>query len=160
MFPHRTGLNAREVQGGRLKIDYGFLHAWVRTPLQAIDVAMFPTFCPYRISHKAIHIDCRYFRAMAEWSRRSIRNRLGSARVSSNLTGVVLHSMRCCRIFYFIGFSFLLFLSKTKGPIGIWTRIGGFRVLSDDHYTIRPTQSENNRQFSLLPLNFTPGENK
>ena len=31
---------------------------------------------------------------------------------------------------------------KQKGPIGIRTRIGGFRVLSDSHYTIGPKSKE------------------
>ena len=32
--------------------------------------------------------------------------------------------------------------NRQKGPIGIRTRIGGFRVLSDSHYTIGPKSEE------------------
>ena len=33
-------------------------------------------------------------------------------------------------------------ISKREGPTGIWTRIEGFKVLSDDRYTIGPNPAE------------------
>ena len=38
-----------------------------------------------------------------------------------------------------IHINILIFVTKKKGPTGIWTRIAGFKVQSDNHYTIGPT---------------------